>query len=60
MGQLLAQPLFLLPDEFHQGDVDLGGDMVGQRLGEFLEELIKDGAEGRQHLTAAPVGPSRA
>ena len=37
VAQFLAQPLFLLPDEFHQGDVDLGGDMVGQGLGEFLK-----------------------
>jgi hypothetical protein len=28
VGQLLAQPLFLLPDEFHQSDVGLGCDML--------------------------------
>jgi hypothetical protein len=46
VGQLLAQPLFLLPDEFHQGNVDLPSDMMGQSLGEVLKELIEDGAKG--------------
>ena len=48
MGQLLAQPLFLLPDELHQGDVDLPGDMVGQGLGKILKELVEHGAKYRR------------